>query len=171
MSKQNSHSNRRYHSFGGVLIEAAFSSLLLLLFVAGIVDLARIVHSYIVLTEIAAESARLAGRIMELAQDNPNAYSCSVKIDPPTANCPSCASRCITTVNNSHQEVLDRALFLLDSQPKLDLTGLTASSSRKAKTGTSHEVTVTLTAGYDAFFPLFKGVNIKASHSTEYLYN
>ena len=146
---------------GGVLVEAAFSIVLMLIFLAGLVDLGRMVHSYAVLTETANEAVRLGSRLINLKHGT---FSCAVTLGQPSRSCAS-------PVDNKHDEIFGRGLFLMDRHNELDFSDMSLKSAcTSTGVGNSFAVTLNIDAGFKAFFPLFDGVRLRVSHTSEHLY-
>ena len=150
---------------GGVLIEAAFSAVVILLLVVGIIDLGRLVHSYLVLSQAANEAARLGTRVMRLPR-GAAPVDCTVNWDPPN-------SSCAVITGNSHDEIFARALMIIDRFGELDVHNVKLSTRYPdpgARDTTSDPITVTVDAEYNSFFSIFSGTKIHVSHTSEYLH-
>ncbi len=131
-----------------MLLETASAVVLLLLIVSGIVDIGRMIHSYVLVTQAATEAVRLGIRVRGLPVGS---YSSDAGEIPP-----------------EHDEILRRAVLILDRYPELALRDIVVTSSY-GEGGDAGLVSVQISGAYNAFFPLFSGVSILGSQASEYL--
>ena len=166
---------------GSVLIETVVSVVLLLLFVAGVVDLGRVVHTYVLLNEAASEAVRLGARVPDFSLSDK--ASCSVNVsalpsvrwnsDPSTLAATGCSN---WSASGEQTAVVARALMLLSSQPQLSVNDMKVISAHELDPAKSVSdpksslIAVSIEAGYHSLFPLLGSTRVHATQTMEYLF-
>ena len=134
---------------GSVVVETALAVILLMIFIVGIIDIGRLLHTYIVLTQVVSESARFASRLADL----PTGEYSSTDVNP---------------IPDPHLSVHNRVRMLLGINSKSVEIEQVSVKSRYIDSPTKM-VHIDVSGVYRGFFPVFDGLTINSSHSAAYL--